>query len=241
MTNQRNYSNVNGADRNVLWQRGCAYSGMGGLSFTRDMGIFLERMIGQRLRKLREMRGLTQKGLAAKIQGGIDYSYIGKIERGEQLPSLKVLRRIAETLDVPLSLFFQEEEPILLPKELRKIMKDEAKMTLLRQLSTLRRSDISLLIEIAKVLDLHHRAQAGGAALTGRGAYGKVAEARRPYERETATIGKVRGALKEIEGLLTAGGPWPEPQATKALEAVAQALEALKKLPSLRRPGGGAV
>jgi len=131
------------------------------------MEILLERKIGQRLRKLRKVRGLTQKGLAAEIHGGIDYSYIGKIERAEQLPSLKVLKRIAEALDVPLSLFFQEEEPLLLPGELRKITKDEAKMALLRQLCNLRRNDVSLLIEIASVLDLHHRAQAGGVAPTG--------------------------------------------------------------------------
>lgn len=102
----------------------------------------LEQEIGRRLRRLRKMRGLTQKALAAKIEGGIDYSYIGKIERGEQLPSLKVLRRIGEALGVPLRFFFQEEEPILLPEEVRRIVRDETRMALLRRLSQVHRDDL---------------------------------------------------------------------------------------------------
>ena len=51
----------------------------------------MQRAIGQRLRELRQRKGLTQKDLSLKVRGKIDYSYIGKIERGEQLPSLKML------------------------------------------------------------------------------------------------------------------------------------------------------
>ncbi|MBI5183021.1 MAG: helix-turn-helix transcriptional regulator, partial [Nitrospinae bacterium] len=49
--------------------------------------------IGGRLKRIRKERGLTQKKLVEVIKGKIDYSYIGKIERGEQLPSIKVLKR----------------------------------------------------------------------------------------------------------------------------------------------------
>lgn len=64
--------------------------------------------IGRRLKTLRTERGLTQKGLAAAVSGGLDYTYIGKIERGDQLPSLKILLRISEALSVPLGSFFPD-------------------------------------------------------------------------------------------------------------------------------------
>jgi transcriptional regulator with XRE-family HTH domain len=64
--------------------------------------------IGKRIKKLRTENGLTQKQLAARIRGCPDYTYIGKIERGEQLPSIKILLKIGEALSVPVSHFFQE-------------------------------------------------------------------------------------------------------------------------------------
>ena len=66
----------------------------------------LAREIGLVLRRLRQARGLTQKDLAQCVAGGVDGTYIGKIERGEQLPSLKVLIRLSRPLGVTVSDFF---------------------------------------------------------------------------------------------------------------------------------------
>jgi len=66
----------------------------------------LAREIGVVLRRLRQARGLTQKDLAQCIAGGVDGTYIGKIERGDQLPSLKVLIRLSRPLGVTVSDFF---------------------------------------------------------------------------------------------------------------------------------------
>ena len=66
----------------------------------------LAREIGVVLRHLRQARGLTQKDLARCVAGGVDGTYIGKIERGEQLPSLKVLMRLSKPLGVTVSDFF---------------------------------------------------------------------------------------------------------------------------------------
>jgi len=71
--------------------------------------VSLQTEIGNRLKRLRMDKGLTQKGLAARVKGGVDYTYIGKIERGKQLPSLKVLLCISETLSVPVDYFFRDE------------------------------------------------------------------------------------------------------------------------------------
>jgi transcriptional regulator with XRE-family HTH domain len=55
-------------------------------------GDRLSSEIGSRLKKLLMEKGLTQKELASKVKGGLDYTYIGKIERGQQLPSLRALQ-----------------------------------------------------------------------------------------------------------------------------------------------------
>lgn len=65
--------------------------------------------VGERVRKLRKGLNLTQKEFAAKVGGG-DYTYVGKIERSEQWPSLKFLSRIALAHGKPLSYFFEDSE-----------------------------------------------------------------------------------------------------------------------------------
>jgi transcriptional regulator with XRE-family HTH domain len=53
--------------------------------------------IGQRLKRLRLERGLSQRELAAP---GVSYAYISRIEAGTRQPSVKALRRLAEKLSV---------------------------------------------------------------------------------------------------------------------------------------------
>ena len=54
--------------------------------------------IGQRVRRLREARGLSQRELA---EPGISYAYISRIEADARTPSLKALRLLAGKLGVP--------------------------------------------------------------------------------------------------------------------------------------------
>ncbi|MCZ7625723.1 MAG: helix-turn-helix transcriptional regulator [Candidatus Methylomirabilis sp.] len=77
------------------------------------MSAELTIQIGRRLRRIRRMRNLTQKEVANKIVGRVDYTYIGKIERGEQLPSLKVLEKLSDALAAPLA-FFSRKKPHLI-------------------------------------------------------------------------------------------------------------------------------
>src|SRR4051812_20228005 len=53
--------------------------------------------IGQRLKRLRLERGLSQRELAAP---GVSYAYISRIEAGTRQPSVKALRRLASKLGV---------------------------------------------------------------------------------------------------------------------------------------------
>jgi transcriptional regulator with XRE-family HTH domain len=62
--------------------------------------------IGLILLRLRRGKGWTQRTLAQRVAGGVNTTYIGKIERGDQLPSLKILLRLSQALDVSIGDFF---------------------------------------------------------------------------------------------------------------------------------------
>ena len=77
-------------------------------SFYLSTGIVLSKVMsivsakhvrfGKRIKELRIVAGITQDGLAAKID--MDRSYVGFIERGERNPSLEVVFNIAMALGV---------------------------------------------------------------------------------------------------------------------------------------------
>jgi transcriptional regulator with XRE-family HTH domain len=118
-------------------------------------------MLGRRLKQLRKEKGLTQKELASQVPGGLDYTYIGKIERGEQFPSLKILSAIGEVLNVPLGYFFREEEAgaaDIFANELLILFGEEKGIALTRALRLLHPDDIPLVTEIIKVLYRHRSA-----------------------------------------------------------------------------------
>jgi transcriptional regulator with XRE-family HTH domain len=127
----------------------------------------VQQAIGQTLRALRQREGLTQKELASKIQGEVDYSYIGKIERGEQLPSLNMLERLSNALAVPLSSFFQGFGSYVTAPGGGREAGNEAlgrrRERLLFYLAhTVHNDDIPLLIEIVRILNKHRKAQGVG-------------------------------------------------------------------------------
>src|SRR5437879_13801381 len=53
--------------------------------------------IGQRLKRLRLERGLSQRELSSP---GVSYAYISRIEAGTRQPSVKALRMLARKLEV---------------------------------------------------------------------------------------------------------------------------------------------
>ena len=53
--------------------------------------------VGERLRRLRSERGLSQRDLSSP---GVSYAYISRIEAGARRPSVKALRKLAEKLGV---------------------------------------------------------------------------------------------------------------------------------------------
>ena len=53
----------------------------------------------KRLKEIREKKGLSKGQLSSLAD--CDMSYIGKIERGEKYPTLKMIAKLAIALDVP--------------------------------------------------------------------------------------------------------------------------------------------
>ena len=92
--------------------------------------------LGERMKKMRKRLGLTQKQFAQRLAGKVDYTYIGKIERGEQYPSLKMLERIGKAFSVPLGYFFEDDSLSqslnLLPGEVKDLLRDRKRQDLLK-------------------------------------------------------------------------------------------------------------
>ena len=63
--------------------------------------------IGQKIQKFRTQQGLSLRGLAEKT--GITASMISQIEKNTVNPSIHTLKTLAETLDFPLYVLFQED------------------------------------------------------------------------------------------------------------------------------------
>ena len=65
------------------------------------MAKIIEPEINNRIRQIRLEKGLTQKQLAEK--SGMYESQIRKYETGKALPKINTLKKIADSLDVPVS------------------------------------------------------------------------------------------------------------------------------------------
>lgn len=69
------------------------------------------KLIGNRIKEVRESRGLSQVELVGKMQGEIDPTNISRIESGRTNPTFYTLYRIAEALEVSVKelVYFQEK------------------------------------------------------------------------------------------------------------------------------------
>ncbi len=65
--------------------------------------------LGGKIRKLRQVKKLTQEELADKAD--MDYSYLGAIERGERNPTLEFITKIAKGLRVEIYQLFLTGKP----------------------------------------------------------------------------------------------------------------------------------
>lgn len=66
-------------------------------------------MVAWNLRRLRVERGLAQEALA--VDAGIDRTYVSRVERNMENPTVGVLERLSKALDVEIVAFFVVPEP----------------------------------------------------------------------------------------------------------------------------------
>jgi len=59
---------------------------------------YIREIVGKNIRFFRRSRGITQEMLAEKVD--VSGSYVGYLERGEKIPSLELLAKIAAILQV---------------------------------------------------------------------------------------------------------------------------------------------
>lgn len=63
------------------------------------------KLLGKRIKFLREKTYLTQEKLAEKA--GISLDYLGKIEVSINKPGIKTILKLANALDIPIKEFFE--------------------------------------------------------------------------------------------------------------------------------------
>jgi transcriptional regulator with XRE-family HTH domain len=76
-------------------------------------------IIGERLRKLREEKKLSQGDIEKRT--GLLPAYISRVEHGHTAPTIQTLEKFARALEVPLyRLFYESNKPPKVPSLLRK-------------------------------------------------------------------------------------------------------------------------
>jgi transcriptional regulator with XRE-family HTH domain len=98
---------------------------------------------GQKLRKLREKKGISQQDLA-KILGYKSNSYIYDIERGNFTPSDKKIKKLAKALMIP----FSGIKDILFESKLESLgIKQPDLISMLKDYSKLSKKDKEAIVE----------------------------------------------------------------------------------------------
>lgn len=81
-----------------------------------EVSIFVQSAVGLNISTLRTQRDLSQVDFARMVS--VDRSYVNQIENGKKNPTIKILTRIADGLDVPITELFTGLE-IVSPWQLR--------------------------------------------------------------------------------------------------------------------------
>lgn len=58
----------------------------------------MSQSLGSRIRELRKIRGLTQRQLAERVEGGLDFTFLSKIENDKEQASERTIRALAAAL-----------------------------------------------------------------------------------------------------------------------------------------------
>jgi transcriptional regulator with XRE-family HTH domain len=91
-------------------RKGNRWRGRSSSIFTPSVSTETEQInVGERLRVLREERELTLRALADLSE--LNVNTLSLIENDKSSPSVKTLKQIAQALNVPMTAFFEDEQP----------------------------------------------------------------------------------------------------------------------------------
>ena len=106
-----------------------------------------QKALGKKISEMRKLRGHTQEELAEMV--GLSPNFIGYLERGKQVPSIKTLKKIASALGVTIGWFFYSiENHRYKPTKLTE--KDKTINKLVKILKSLNLSDIHFVLKLMK-------------------------------------------------------------------------------------------
>jgi len=71
----------------------------------------IQKRFGQVLRRRREAAGVSQEALAAKA--GLHRNYVGLLERGQRVPSILVVEKLAVALGTSFSIICRETDHLV--------------------------------------------------------------------------------------------------------------------------------
>ena len=71
----------------------------------------LLKLVGKRIKEIRESKGMAQVDLVVKMEGNIDTTNISRIESGRTNPTVYTLFRISQALEVSMSDLIHIELP----------------------------------------------------------------------------------------------------------------------------------
>ncbi len=110
--------------------------------------------LGGRIRETREQHGLSLTDLSVAV--GSDKSALSKIEKGERVPNLETIGRLADELDVPMTVWFQETASSNTNKEVPIMTNLDHILSLTRHGAKLRNQEDGSLMPLTE--DFYHHA-----------------------------------------------------------------------------------
>ncbi|MFP4467204.1 MAG: helix-turn-helix domain-containing protein [Candidatus Goldiibacteriota bacterium] len=108
--------------------------------------------VGAKIKMLRQTTGITQEQLSESVE--LSQNFISQLENGKKSPSIESLVKIANVLDVPVSVFFEVIQDSASTAPPKNNLLDK-KMDLL--LKNLRRKEKLILIEILSIIKKHNK------------------------------------------------------------------------------------
>ena len=110
--------------------------------------------LGGRIRETREQHGLSLTDLSVAV--GSDKSALSKIEKGERVPNLETIGRLADELDVPMTVWLQETASSNTNKEVPIMTNLDHILSLTRHGAKLRNQEDGSLMPLTE--DFYHHA-----------------------------------------------------------------------------------